>query len=368
MNQALLLAHGQRIAGAAGRAALTLLRGDATVQKALAIAVAAALLPSLIGGSREPEPRLQPVLIPAAAPVMTLRPPDPETPLPDVSAFAPGVRVRVFALGHNNQPGEEVGVVVLTRPVIAVGAQRPQGIPFDGAALWRIEGAITANVAGHYEIALAIDPQHRGITCQIALRVGRRTLVALGQEYLSEPRTIIGGTELAAGTWPVSADIACDRVDAKTPAIARLMLRRPTDMALAPAALVYRAVAGDTPQEPFGEPAPPAAPQARGPVQPTRPRVATDAAAAPVPGAAVPAAPPRNAGGTPATAEAVPRVAIAAPPAPVAALAAPAPVQPSHPLAAVSVTAPPQPDGAAAEPPAPPAIVPIPPRRRLPEP
>ena len=351
MNHALLLAHCQRIATATGRAALTLLRGDATVQKALAIAVAAALLPSLIGGSRQPEPRPQPVLIPAAASVMTLRPPDPETPLPDVSAFAPGVRVRVFALGHNGQPGEEVGVVVLTRPVIAVGAQRPQGIPFDGAALWRIEGAITADVAGHYEIALAIDPQHRGITCQVALRVGRRTLVALGQEYLSEPRTIIGGTELASGTWPVSADIACDRVDAKTPAIARLMLRRPTDMTLAPAALVYRAVAGDTPQEPFGEPAPPAAPQARGPVQPTRPRVAADAPAAPVPGAP---APPQ------------PHVVAAAPPAPAAAL--PVPVQPSHPLAAVSVTAPPQPDGAAAEPPAPPSVVPITPRRRLPEP
>ena len=354
MNHAILLAHGQRIAGAAGRAALTLLRGDATVQKALAIAVAAALLPSLIGGSRQPEPRPQPVLIPAAAPVMTLRPPDPETPLPDVSAFAPGVRVRVFALGHNGQPGEEVGVVVLTRPVIAVGAQRPQGIPFDGPVLWRIEGAITADVAGHYEIALAIDPQHRGITCQVALRVGRRTLVALGQEYLSEPRTIIGGTELASGTWPVSADIACDRVDAKTPAIARLMLRRPTDMALAPAALVYRAVAGDSPQEPFGEPAPPVAPPARGPVQPTRPRVAADAPAAPVPSASV--QPPQ------------PRVAIAAPPASAAALAAPAPVQPSHPLAAVSVTAPPQSDGAAAEPPAPPSVVPITPRRRLPEP
>lgn len=54
MNHALLLAHCQRIATATGHAALNLLRSDTTVQKALAIAVAAALLPSLIGGPRSP--------------------------------------------------------------------------------------------------------------------------------------------------------------------------------------------------------------------------------------------------------------------------------------------------------------------------
>jgi hypothetical protein len=285
--------QGRLVAAAAGRATLTLLRSDKTVQKALGIAVAAALLPALLGGREAVRQPLPARLAPPQPPTLNRAPEPADTPLPDVSSFVPGVRVRVLAQGRKGQLGEEIGIFVLTRPMVAVGAQRLFGVAYDGPSMLRIEGAISAEIGGRYQLGLALDPKRRGTSCQVALRVGRHTILQ-SQEYLAEAQTVVGGIELAAGTWPVSADIACDQVDAKTPVMASLMLRRPTDMALGPADLVYRAVAGDVPLAPIGETTPAASPIPRAPLQPQRPLVAGSAPALPQLGsvAADPPAPP----------------------------------------------------------------------------
>lgn len=250
--------EGQRVAIAARRAAVTLITSDRKVRYALGIAVAATILPSLIGGrpsavSAPPSPPPAAITAPVRTPPPAYVPAPANAPLPDTSGFLPGARVRVLALGRNGQLGEEVGVFVLTRPAVTLGEQHWFGVAFDGPAAMRIEGAINAEIGGRYQLGFSLQSQEAGRDCQVAIRVGQRTVVE-GHEFLTDdPRTIVGGIDLTAGMWPVTADIGCGLVKDDAPVWASLVLRRPPDKTLLPAIFFYRGVAGDNPQPPFGE-------------------------------------------------------------------------------------------------------------------